>query len=154
MTSFTRVLPRRGGAQLKFSIKTVVKLNYSVSQWRVVALPDSVEHGGHGGEKRLDLAFSDKALRYICESQVKARKELGDEVAAQLHLRLADIEAIDAITELTWVPLTLGPTTVDIEFYPGFRLIAEANEANPPLHGNAVDWTKVERLLLMKLERA
>jgi hypothetical protein len=154
MTSFIQAFPGRGGAQLKFSIKTVVKLNYFVSRWRVVALPDSVEHGDHSGEKRLDLAFADKALRYICESQVRARKELGDEVAAQLHSRLADIEAIDAITELTWVPMTLGPTTVDIEFYPGFRLIAAANEVNPPLHGNTVDWTKVERLLLEKLERA
>lgn len=101
----------------------------------------------------MDLAFGDKALRYLCESHVKARKELGDEAAAALHARLADIEAIDAITELTWVPLTLTSSTVSIRFHPGFSLLAQANEAKPPLQGEDIDWSKVERLLLKKLER-
>lgn len=85
---------------------------------------------------------------------MKARKELGDKVATDLHARLADIEAIDAITELTWVPVDLGPTSVSIQFHPDFRLLAEANEAKPPLRGNGIDWDKVERLLLKKIERS
>lgn len=84
---------------------------------------------------------------------MKARQELGEQAAADLHARLADLEAIDAITELTWTPVELGPTTVAIQFHPGFRLLAEANEANPPLRRNGIDWNKVERLLLKKLEK-
>lgn len=117
-------------------------------------MPDSVESGDQRGEKRLDLAFGDKALRYICESQVKARKELGEEAAVLLHARLADLEAVDAVTELTWAPVTLGAEEVKIHFHDDYCLIARANLAKPPLAEGGVDWNKVERLLLKRLERA
>jgi hypothetical protein len=101
----------------------------------------------------LDLAFEDKALRYICESHVKAKKQLGEGVAVALHSRLADLEAADKITDLNWVPMEVGPTEVSILFHASYRLVVAANEIQPPMHGDAVDWNKVDRLLLRKLER-
>jgi hypothetical protein len=105
------------------------------------------------GEKLLDLAFGDKALRYICESQVKARKEFGKAAALALHARLADLESIDVLTELTWAPVYPGPASAGIQVHSDLLLIVEANEANPPRNGDSVDWGKVGRLLLKKLER-
>lgn len=101
----------------------------------------------------MDLAFGDKALRYICESEARARKVLGAAAAADLHARLADLEAIDAVTEMDWVPAATEGANIWIEFHPGFRLLAEANEAKPPLLGGAVDWSRVGRLLLRKIEK-
>lgn len=117
-------------------------------------LLDSVVSGDLCGAKRLDLAFGDKVLRYICESDVKARKEIGKAAASALHARLADLEAADAITDLEWVAMDVGPEVVSIEFHPEYRLIVEANEANPPLRGNGINWDKVDRLLLKRIERA
>ena len=101
----------------------------------------------------MDLAFGDKALRFICESHVKAQKEMGEEAAAALHARLADLEAADKITDVNWVPMEIGATTVAIQFHPHYRLLIEANEAKPPMRGNVIDWNKVDRLLLKKLDR-
>lgn len=101
----------------------------------------------------MDLAFGDKALRYICESEARARKSLGAPAAADLHARLSDLEAIDVVTEMDWVPLTVDGRNVSFEFHPGFRLLAEANEAKIPLLDGAVDWSRVGRLLLRKIEQ-
>ena len=101
----------------------------------------------------MDLAFGDKSLRYICESEARARKVLGAAAAANLHARLSDLEAIDAVTEMDWIPVTLDGTAVWFEFHPGFRLLAKANEAKPPLSGGSIDWSRVGRLLLRKIEK-
>lgn len=100
----------------------------------------------------MDLAFGDKALRYICESEARARKVLGAAAAKDLHARLSDLEAADVVTEVDWVPVTVDGTAIWFEFHPGFRLLAEANEAKPPLRNEAVDWSRVGRLLLKKIE--
>lgn len=101
----------------------------------------------------MDLAFGDRALRYICESEARARKALGAGAAADLHARLSDLEAVDAVTEIDWVPVTVDGTTVCFEFHPGFRLFAEANEAKIPFLDGTVDWSRVGRLLLKKIEQ-
>lgn len=105
------------------------------------------------GELALDLAFGDKKLRYVCESSARARKALGSLAAADLHARLADLEAIDAVTEMYWVPVRFCGVSVGIEFHPGFRLVAEANELRAPLVGGEVDWDRVGRLILLRIER-
>ncbi len=70
-----------------------------------------------------------------------------------LHARLADLEALETVSEMTWVPRTVEGATIIIEFHPGFRLLAEANEAKPPLRDGTVDWSRVGRLLLRKIEQ-
>lgn len=101
----------------------------------------------------MDLAFGDKALRFICESKARACKAIGPAAAADLHARLLDLEAIDAVTEMNWAPVAIEEMAVRIEFHPGFYLIAEANEAKPPLLDGSIDWGRVGRLLLRKIEQ-
>lgn len=84
---------------------------------------------------------------------MKARRKIGKDAAVALHARLADLEAADSMTELSWVPIELGPDSASIQFHSDYRLIVEANEAKPPLLGNGIDWAKVDRLLLTKIER-
>lgn len=46
---------------------------------------------------------------------------LGEEAAAGLRRRLADLEAVDAITELPWLPITYGHDgEASIEFHSGY----------------------------------
>lgn len=84
---------------------------------------------------------------------MKAQKEMGAEAAGALHARLADLEAADKITDVSWVPMEIGATAVAIQVHPHYRLLVEANEARPPMRGDVIDWDKVDRLLLKKLDR-
>jgi hypothetical protein len=101
----------------------------------------------------VDLAFSDRALRYICESESRARKALGAAAAADLHARLSDLEAVEAVTEIDWMPMKIEGATICFEFHPRFFLFAEANESKVPMLHGAVDWRRVARLLLKKIEQ-
>lgn len=42
---------------------------------------------------------------------------------------------------------------VRIEFHRGFRLLADANEAKPPLLDGLIDWSRVGRLLLREIKQ-
>ncbi|MDI1281302.1 hypothetical protein [Brevundimonas sp.] len=84
---------------------------------------------------------------------MKAQKQMGEEAAAALHARLADLEAADIITDISWVPMEIGATSVAIQFHPRYRLFVEANEAKPPKRGDVIDWNRVERLLIKRLDR-
>jgi len=99
----------------------------------------------------LDLSFCDKALRYICESEARARKVLGANAAADLHARLSDLEAVDAITEITWALIEYDASQAQLEFHPGFRLLVEANEIKAPITNGVIDWTRVGRILLKEI---
>lgn len=85
---------------------------------------------------------------------MKARKTIGDEPAAALHACLADLEAADSLCDLTWVAIEFGPDSARVPFHPGYNLIVTSNGAKAPVRDEGVDWTKVDRLLLMKLEQA
>jgi len=101
----------------------------------------------------LDFAFEDKALRHVCESHARARKALGSEAATALHARLADLEASDSILELSWLPVVISNNELSIEFFPSHRLIVGPNEAKPAkLPSGAVDWAKVGRVILKRIE--
>jgi hypothetical protein len=76
---------------------------------------------------------------------------LGDEVAAALLRSLADLEAVDAITELPWLPVVIGTEgEASIEFYPGYSLNVVAVRGVVPASWNQdVDWTVVDRVKLV-----
>lgn len=85
---------------------------------------------------------------------MKAQRKIGKEPAGALHARLADLEAADSLYDLTWVPVEFGPTSAAISFHNGYRLIVTPNGAKAQNFGASIDWTKVDRLLLKKLEQA
>jgi hypothetical protein len=102
----------------------------------------------------LELAFANTTLRQICESRSRAVGSLGAHIADALMARLADIEAADSLTELTWVPIELRPDgTARIEFAEGCRLAVVANHNNNPQDdGGVVRWDAVERIKITEIE--
>jgi hypothetical protein len=59
---------------------------------------------------RLELTFQTAELRDICEKRTVAAKELGYAAARELAERLADIEALDTVSDLS---LLLGDAICD-----------------------------------------
>jgi 3-oxoacyl-ACP reductase-like protein len=101
----------------------------------------------------LELAFETKALRDICESEKKAKHELGAAVAAQLKRRLADLQAVESIDELPVAKPTKNSNNCVIDLSAGHRLIATVGHADiPTLSSGKVDWSNVRRLKLLKIE--
>lgn len=78
---------------------------------------------------------------------------LGDEAAAGLRRRLADLEAVDAITELPWLPITYGyDGEASIEFHSGYSLNVVAIRGAPRMVENLeTDWTTVDRIKLVDI---
>jgi methionine aminopeptidase len=101
----------------------------------------------------LELGFATKKLRQICQQEASARKMLGDEAAAGLRRRLADLEAVDAITELPWLPITYGyDGEASIEFHSGYSLNVVAIRGAPRMVENLeTDWTTVDRIKLVDI---
>jgi hypothetical protein len=95
-------------------------------------------------------------LRQVCENRSKAVAQLGQGAADALAARLADIEAVDSLTELSWAPVELQPDgTATIGFFQGCSLVAVANHNNNPLdEGDVVKWEAVERIKIMDINRS
>jgi plasmid maintenance system killer protein len=105
----------------------------------------------------LEIAFAEKNLRELCESEVKAKRILGLEIAAKLRRRLADIRAATSIRDLVvGNPRELEgncPRPYLIELGPGARMILMANHNhNPVLNSGCIDWSKVSRVKILRIE--
>ena len=103
----------------------------------------------------MEFSFKTKALRRLCEQEAVAKSALGDRAAAALQRRLADIEAVDALTELPWLNAELGDEGQgSIEFYPGYRLEVLALFGGPPVTKNPkTDWSVVDRVKIIGITR-
>jgi hypothetical protein len=103
----------------------------------------------------LELGFATKGLRRTCEQGAWARKELGPDAASALQRRLADLEAVDAITALPWMTVEFGAhDDAAIEFHPGYWLtiIAIRGAANMD-QNQSVNWSTVDRIKLMDIRQ-
>lgn len=67
--------------------------------------------------------------------------------------RLADLEAVDAVTELPWLPITYGRDgDASIEFHPGYSLnLVAIRGASSMTKNRKVDWTIVDRIKLVEI---
>jgi hypothetical protein len=110
-----------------------------------------------GGET-LELAFSDKSLRGICESESAAIQSLGVLVASKLKHRLADLSASSSTDDL----VAGNPREIDgnghglfaIDLDEGVKLVFSANHQNiPRAQTGKVDWPKVRRIKIVAIER-
>ncbi|MFA6917182.1 MAG: hypothetical protein WC222_12380 [Parachlamydiales bacterium] len=104
----------------------------------------------------LDLAFSDKQLRQICEAEALARRELGERVAAALKHRLADLRAATSVKDLiAGNPRELGDSRAGdmaVDLVDGHTMIFRSNHAAlPVLATNLVDWSRVTRIQIIKI---
>lgn len=105
----------------------------------------------------MELAFSTKALRAVCESEERAQGELGVDLAGILKRRLADLRAAPDVTDLVAGnprPALHSKKELMIDLADGFTVFLTANHAaNPRLRSGDVDWSKVSRVRLLRIEK-
>lgn len=105
----------------------------------------------------VNLAFETLAVRTHCECQSKAERAFGIRVASSLRERLADIRAADAVTDL----IAGKPREIEggrqrryaVDLASGYRLVFCANHNRIPANeANRVDWSRVTRVKILKIE--
>lgn len=104
----------------------------------------------------MEIAFETKKLRLLCENEQKALAALGPFISEQLKHRLADLDAATRITDV--VVGNLRPVSSDnnsvctIELGDGCQMHFKANHRNNPrLVSGAVDWNKVNRIMILEI---
>jgi hypothetical protein len=106
---------------------------------------------------RLELTFHTSELREICEKRSVAAAELGYAAARELAERLADIEAIDTVAELS---LLLGeairdrsPTEKSLHLNSGFHVVfVSAHPLTAAATSRATDWKATTRMKITAIE--
>ncbi|MCW5658876.1 MAG: hypothetical protein KIT60_14330 [Burkholderiaceae bacterium] len=108
-------------------------------------------------ELTVELAFATEQLRKVCESPASARRSLGQHLANALIRRLADIRAASSVAELANLGFLTLPIAwsdeLKIVLTPGQALVALANQRDSPVSKGYVDWSRVYRLKLLRIER-
>jgi len=103
----------------------------------------------------IELAFNTLKLRKICESEHTATTEFGAQLALSLKKRLADMRAAESVEDLAaFITLHPKPTTKAIfrlDLADGFFLEATSNHEVIPITNRQVDWSRVNRVKLLKI---
>jgi hypothetical protein len=104
----------------------------------------------------LELAFSTKALRTVCENDAAAARALGANRASILRRRLADLRAARSVSDLVVGDprqTTGSKDNLEVEVGAGARLVLCANHSViPRLESGNVDWSIVSRIKLLRIE--
>lgn len=104
----------------------------------------------------MELAFSTKALRTLCENEEAATRELGAKRAGSLRRRLADLRAAVSVNDLVAShPRQTADSkdNLEIDVGAGSRLVFCANHSViPRLASRNVDWSSVSRVKLLRIE--
>lgn len=94
-----------------------------------------------------------KQLRLLCESENRAKRQLGEKLAFRLQTRLADFISVKSIYSLAVSWKFVGESEVSIELGEGYNLIFSPNHNTPPLLENGeLDWSQVTRIKLLRIE--
>lgn len=103
----------------------------------------------------LELAFAQKSLRDLCESQLKAERKFGIKVARNLRARLADLWNAESVGDL----IAGRPQILDsrrglmaVALGEGMRIIFCANHVSNPRKDNGkVNWSRVNRIKILEI---
>jgi proteic killer suppression protein len=119
-----------------------------VSVWRYRSIPVWPSY--------LELAFSKKSLREICESQLRAEQTLGIAVARLLRARLADLREADTVDDLVAGPPkkldSTPPGRIAIPLGDGMFICFCSNHAATPLKKSGeVNWVRVNRIKIVEI---
>ncbi len=106
----------------------------------------------------MELAFDTKSLRTTCESEAHARRELGAKVAEILKHRLADLRAATSAKDLVaGRPRELAGADhqhMAVDLCDSHRIVFSANHPNnPTTETGDLDWARVSRIKLLRIER-
>lgn len=104
----------------------------------------------------MEIAFSNKELRTICEDDTEASGRYGDEVAAGLRKRLADLRAVSSVAEIIVGNLRSHSDSKSdckvLDLSAGAQLIFCSNHPKSPLtSAGEIDWTKVSRIKIVEV---
>lgn len=106
----------------------------------------------------IQLAFQDEDLRKICESSISAKRKYGGIAGQALHARLADLKAAESPAELVEWGFAKFDDAINgrliIFLDDAYRLHAAANHKPLPGEPGQVDWTQVNRIKILSVERA
>lgn len=104
----------------------------------------------------LELAFSTKALRTLCENEAAATQALGAERAEGLKRRLADLRAAYHAGELVAGRPRQAADSKDhleVDISDGSSLVLCSNHSTTPrLDSGGVDWSNVTRVKALRIE--
>ena len=106
----------------------------------------------------MELAFSSKTLRDICENIEKAEEEFGEQIAEILKRRLADLRAAPCANDVVvGQPRVINGnphSKICITLHDNCSIIISANHNDMPiLEAGNVDWTKVTRIKINSIGR-
>jgi proteic killer suppression protein len=104
----------------------------------------------------LELAFANKSLRELCESEAQADRHLGPTIAQKLRRRLSDLRAARNVKDLVaGRPRELAGGRrgcVGVQLSSESRLVFCANHTVlPVLETGDVDWSKVSRVKILSI---
>jgi plasmid maintenance system killer protein len=106
----------------------------------------------------LELSFATKSLRLLCESEASATRELGASVAQKLRRRVADLRAATSVKDLVaGRPHQLAGAHrqhVSVDLCEDSSIVFSPNHRTiPTLASGGVDWSKVTRVKVLRIER-
>lgn len=101
----------------------------------------------------MDLAFSTKHLRDLCEIEELARTSYGEKVSDILKERLADLVAAKSPSELpAGFPEPKGERNMGVKICDGYQIQFRANHLHNPVdHSGSVIWSEVTRILIISI---
>jgi hypothetical protein len=105
----------------------------------------------------LELAFANKSLRRLCESEANAKRDLGIRIALKLKRRLADLRAATCVKDLiVGLPQELQSAHrrhIAVALGDGVQVVLCANHNTlPVLESGGVDWGRVSRIKILRIE--
>ena len=105
----------------------------------------------------MELAFSTKKLREVCEIESRAIKALGQETALILRRRISDLRAADSVSELiSGGPrelVYLSQVAYSLNLKNSQRIIICPNHTLPAkLDIDTVDWKTISRVKVIEIE--
>jgi hypothetical protein len=110
-----------------------------------------------GGAGCLELAFESKLLRALCEQEIKAKKELGEDTANALRRRIADLRAASSVEDLLVGRPRFnsddGEEHLILDLGSAHTITVAANHVkNPVTASGNLDWSKISRVKIVKIE--
>lgn len=104
----------------------------------------------------MELSFSRKSVRLICQCERTAKRSFGLGVTEKLKSRLADLRAADSLTDIPTGRFSPHPSPdgqeMTVELCDGYTLTFRANHTKVPVtKANRVDWARVSRIKIMTI---
>ena len=105
----------------------------------------------------MEIAFRTKTLRGVCLNGDAMDERYGPERAALLRRCLADLRAASTLGEAPLLAMEAGRDSfggeVSLGLGRGVNISVSAGHKKPPrLHDGAIDWPRVERLLIERVD--